>query len=184
MLAEEFVVVDGASPLWATARPLLDVALQLEQQDDSHVWHGWTKRQIVAFLQRLPTHCSLLVGVWQEEGQTQSETVKLGCVCEVKNGEVCSLRTFAALDDGTLPPVEQLEPGYQHALAIMRVVRGQVAPVAWALFTDKRTWDEWLFAEGADGHAIDKGELLAELARQGRCVLMGSQTAKHPHHHA
>ena len=49
----------------------------------------------------------------------------------------------------------------------MRVVRLQVAPVEWALFIDKVTWDEWLFADGADGSVIDKGELLISFARRG-----------------
>ncbi len=55
-----------------------------------------------------------------------------------------------------------------------------MSPVAWALFIEKPTWDEWLFADGNDGAVVNKGKLLATFARQGRCVLMGSQTA---HHH-
>jgi hypothetical protein len=50
-----------------------------------------------------------------------------------------------------------------------------VAPVAWALFMEKSAWDEWLFAGGDDSAVIDKGELLATFARQGRCVLLGGQ---------
>lgn len=182
VLAEELVILDGESPLWCAARPLLEAALLLEQRADSFTWHGWKKGQIDRFLQRLPEHCSLLVGVWQEEGiQAQQEELVLGCVCEVKAGEVRSIRTFAALTDQTLPPVEQLEPGYQHALDLMRAARIEVAPVAWALFTDKATWDEWLFAEGDENtgeYEIDKGALLAAFASQGRCVLMGSQSAQ------
>jgi hypothetical protein len=53
----------------------------------------------------------------------------------------------------------------------MRITGIQVAPVAWALFTDQTTWNEWLFAED------DKDELIASLAKQGRCVLMGSQAS-------
>lgn len=181
MLAEEFIVLDAESSLWNAARPLLEAALQLEQNDDTYSWHGWTKKQIEAFLQRLPEHCSLLVGVWQENDvQALQETLTQGFVCEVKAGKICSLRTFAALVDEHLPPLEQLEPGYQHALELMRVARIQVAPVAWAIFTDKTTWDEWLLSEAESGEETDKGALLSIFARQGRCVLMGSQTA---HHH-
>lgn len=181
MFAEEFVVVDGSSPLWAAARPLLEAALQLEGQKDSYTWHGWRKTSIDTFLQHLPAHCTLLVGVWSDEGPELQEVMALGCVCEVKNGEVCSLRTFAALADDVLPSIEQLEPGYQHALALVRAARIQVAPVAWALFTDKSAWNELLFSEGRDGAALDKGVLLATLAGEGRCVLMGNQATYHSH---
>jgi hypothetical protein len=51
--------------------------------------------------------------------------------------------------------------------------------VAWALFIEKMAWDEWLFAGGDDGTVVNKGELLASFARQGCCVLMGSQTTHH-----
>lgn len=171
MLSDELVVLDVASPLWGALRPLLDHALQLERNDDTYAWHGWRKQQITAFLTRLPAHCSLLVGVWREE-PTGAETLALGCVCEVLNGQIHSLRTFQALATSDLPPLEQLEPGYQHALELMRAARIQVAPVAWALFTDQATWNEWVYADDEQGQAIDKGELLAELARQGRCVLL------------
>jgi hypothetical protein len=182
VLAEEFVVLDGESPLWIASRSLLDIALRLDQQED-YVWHGWKRSHMNAFLQKLPKHCSLLVGVWQEgNGQEQTESLVLGVVCEVRDGEVCSLRTFSSLVDESLPETQQLEPGYQHALELMRVAREQVAPVAWALFTDKYTWDEWLFAEKEGEQDIDKGELLAVFASEGRCVLMGSQAA-HYHHH-
>jgi hypothetical protein len=103
----------------------------------------------------------------------------LGCVCEVVAGEVRSIRTFESLQDDDLPPLEELEPGYQHAFELMRVVRRLVAPVAWGLFTDKHTWDEWIFTEDNDGITVDKGKLLTELTQQGRCVLMGSQTSHH-----
>jgi hypothetical protein len=108
-------------------------------------------------------------------------------VCEVVAGEVRSIRTFESLQDDALPPLAELELGYQHAFELMRVVRRLVAPVAWGLFTDKQTWNEWIFQEGGqplpyanDGIIIDKGELLTELAQQGKCVLLGSQTT---HHH-
>ena len=105
----------------------------------------------------------------------------LGCVCEVLKGEICSIRTFKALEEAGLLPMRELEPGFEHAREIMRVAKKLVAPVAWALFTDKVTWDEWLFADDGDGMVIDKGELLALLARQGRCVLLGNQTThQHP----
>ncbi len=179
MLAEELLILDADAPLWEVARPLLDAARRLEVNNDTYSWHGWSKRSIDAFLKRLPTHCTLVVGVWETSETYEHESLVLGCVCEVINGEVSSIRTFEAFTDGDLPPIEQLEPGAEHALKIMRVTRTQVAPVAWALFTDKTTWDQWLFAAGDDG-TLDKGELLASLARQGRCVLMGSQAT---HHH-
>jgi hypothetical protein len=190
MLAEELVVLDAASPLWNAVRPLLDIALRLEQSDESYVWHGWNKEQINSFLKRLPPICSLVVGVWeivsvgdaieeQEECEKseKSESLALGVVCEVADGEVCSVRSFDALAEFGLETVEHLEPGVDDAVEIMRVVRTNVAPVAYALFTDKVTWDEWLFAVDDEGGIADKGEILASLARQGRCVILGSQTA-------
>lgn len=187
MLAEELSVLDAGTSLWSTARPLLDAVLRLEQQDDSYAWHGWRKKQINAFLQALPAHCTLLVGVWESvpdvESRQEREKLFVGCVCEVAQGEIRSIRTFEALTEAGLPPVEELEPGAEHAYELMRAAKSQIAPVAWALFTDKPTWDEWLFAdgnEGGEGNKSDKGELLAHFARQGRCVLMGSQTR---HHH-
>ena len=184
MLAEELVVLDADSPLWNALQPLLNAALKLEQHDESYSWYGWKKASIAAFLLALPAHCSLLVGVWEveesvaanERDAQERETLVIGCVCEVLNGEVRSVRTFDAL--AGLPPIEQLEPGLPHALDLMRVVRAEVAPVAWALFTNKKAWDEWLFTQNDEG--IDKGDLLASLAQQGRCVLLGNQTA---HHH-
>lgn len=191
VLAEELSVLDADAPLWEPARPLLQAAFRLEQSDATSVWHGWQKRQIDAFLRALPAHCTLLVGVWEtildedEPAFQGREALVLGFVCEVVNGEVCSLRTFEALKDASLPPITELEPGFEHARELMRVVKAQIAPVAWALFTDKVTWDEWLFAEEREEREeretdiIDKGELLAELARQGRCVLMGAQATQH-----
>ena len=40
-----------------------------------------------------------------------------------------------ALIAAGLKPIKQLEPGYEDALEIMRMARVQIAPVAWALFT-------------------------------------------------
>ena len=177
MLAEELSVIDADSSLWSAVRPLLDNALRLEQQDDTYIWHGWRKSQMNAFLQRLPVHCTLLVGVWGMD-EDERERLILGYVCEVIAGEVHTIRTFEALADPDLPSVQELEPGFEHALSLMRVARNQIAPVAWALFTDKTTWDEWLFAAG-EGE-IDKGTVLASFAQQGRCVLLGSQAS---HHH-
>jgi hypothetical protein len=185
VLAEELSVLDADAPLWESARSLLDVAFRLEQNDETYAWHGWQKQQIDTFLQSLPPHSTLLVGVWEtileeDEPAFQSrEALVLGFVCEVVAGEVCSLRTLESLNDASLPPLAELEPGFEHARALMRVVKTQIASVAWALFTDKATWDEWLFAEGSATGRTDKGELLAELARQGRCVLMGTQTIQH-----
>jgi hypothetical protein len=177
VLADELLVLDADSSLWAAARPLLDVALRLEQNDEGYCWHGWHKKQISQFLKSLPAQCSLVLGVWEmtaEEGETH-EALCLGIACEIVGGELCSIRTFEALAEAGLKPAKQLEPGIDDALEIMRVVRTTIAPAAWALFMDKVTWDEWLFAG-----ACDKGELLAAFARQGRCVLLGSRSA---HHH-
>lgn len=179
MLAENFVILDPEASLWNTMRPLLDSVLQLDLEEQSYVWHGWRKEPIETFLKRLPAHCALLVGVWDAEGMGEEvgddqerEILAVGCICEVHNGKICSIRTFEALthSDPSLPAATELEPGYQHAVELMRATRMQVAPVAWALFTDRETWNEWLFTED------DKNELIASLARQGRCVLMGSQT--------
>ena len=184
MLAEELVVLDAASPLWRTARPLLDIVLKLEQSVDNYSWYGWNKRQLSTFLERLPQQCSLVVGVWDttlaHKDAIEHEELVVGVVCEVVAGKVQSIRTFDALNAGGLKPSVSLEPGIDDALEIMRAARTQVAPVAWALYTDKATWDEWLFASVGEGGTNTKGEALAEYARQGRCVIMGSQTA-HKH---
>ena len=195
MLTEDFVIVDVNSPSWSAIQPIIEAALRLEQNEGgSSSWHGWDKQQIEAFLQGLPSPCSLLVAVWETEdaveddsegrakGQDQSmqEVFILGCVCEVVGGKVRSIRTFESLQGEDLPSLEELEPGYEHAFELMRVVRKLVAPVAWGLFTDKQTWEEWVFQAGDKPLSYDKGKLLAELAQQGRCVLMGNQTA---HHH-
>ncbi len=186
MLAEELLVLDADAALWRAARALLDIALRIEQHgDEAYSWHGWHKQSMEAFLKRLPTQCSLILGVWENGPEsdtiTGQEELWLGLVCEVVNGEVCSLRTFEALTEVGLKPVKQIEPGIEDVMEVMHLVRTHVAPVAWALFTDKPTWDEWLFTESGDGTRIDKGELLEKFARQGRCVIMGSQ-ATHSHH--
>jgi hypothetical protein len=186
VLAEELVVIDGDSQLWHTARPLLNAALRLEQNDDTYSWHGWGKEQIHIFLKNLPPLSSLVLGVWEtvpgveDESEQTREELRLGIVCEVVESEVRSIRTFEALTAAGLKPINELEPGIDDALEIMRVARTQIAPIAWALFIEKAAWDEWLFAEGRDGAVIDKGDVLASLARQGRCVILGSQVA---HHH-
>ncbi len=104
--------------------------------------------------------------------------------CEIVAGEVRSVRTFEALNATGLKSIEQIEPGVEDALAIMHAAREQVAPVAWALFTDKATWDAWLFTTGDEGAVIDKGELLTAFTEWGRCVLLGSggeQWNRRPH---
>jgi len=179
VLAEELTVVDGDTSLWQAVRPLLDVALRLEQHNDAYVWHGWSKRQINAFLAMLPSRCSLVAGVWETEAAgtaREQEYLVLGCICEVVEGEVRSVRTFEALTAAGLKAVKHLEPGFEDAFEIMRVARAQVAPVAWALFIDRITWDEWLFAGDGDEGVIDKGELLASFVRKGRCVLLSSRS--------
>jgi hypothetical protein len=188
VLAEDFVVVDVNSPSWSAIRPYVEAALQLEQNEASFTWHGWDKHHIDAFLQSLPSPCTLLVAVWEDADevagnsdlQSTQEMLTIGCVCEVVAGAVHSIRTFEALQDDNLPPLEVLEPGYQHAFELMRVAAKLVAPVAWALFTDKRTWHDWIFVESNHEVTIDKGELLTALVQQGRCVLMGTQTTHHP----
>jgi hypothetical protein len=185
VLTEDVAVLDADSPSWDAVRPLLDAALRLEQAGNTYVWHGWQKRRVEAFLKALPAHCSLLVGVWgtsmREQDAQEQEILVLGCICEVVDGEICSVGTFEALAEAGLRPVQELEPGFEHAYEIMRATKSQIAPAAWALFTDKVTWDEWFFANHENGSgAIDKGEVLTSLARRGRCVLIGTQTA---HHH-
>lgn len=176
MLAEELLVVNAESPLWSTMRPLLHAALRLERNEDA-CWHGWSKRQVEGFLKILPVHCTLVVAVWE---QREQEVLSVGWVAEVKEGVVCAIRTLDAFSDAGLPSVQQLEPGIEHGLEIMRVARLHMAPVAVALFTDKETWNEWLCADDGHGGAIDKGAMLMVFAQAGRCVLMGSQVSHHP----
>ena len=182
MLAEEFVVFEAESPLWSAIRPLLDAVLRIEQYENTYSWHGWNKKLIHAFLQSLPEHCVLLVGVWEtvtNERDEEHEKLLLSCVCEVVEGKICSIRTFDTLTRAEFLAEQDLELGYEHALAVMRLAKKHVAPVAWALFTDKVTWDEWIFAESDDENMIDKDELLALLVHQGRCVLLGGQATSH-----
>ena len=187
MLAEELSVVDTQSPLWTPLRSLLKEALRLDQQDTSYYWYGWNKQQIETFLQKLPTHCTLVVAVWDtsledgednEEKEAEQEFICIGWVAEVQEGSIKAIRTLDTFAE--LPPVQQLALGYEHALEIMRVARLQIAPVAYALFTDKHTWDDWLYTAGQQQDVTDKGALLASFAHQGRCVLMGSEVG---HHH-
>lgn len=178
MLAEELIVMNADAPFWKPIQPLLKIALRLEQEGDAYSWHGWKKSALDAFLASLPTHCTVVAAVWEtQEDEAEREELVLNCICEVMEGEVRSVCTLEALAPADLPPIRELEPGYEHALEIMRVVRAQIAPVAWAIFTDRATWDEWLYEEGED---VEKGELLAQFARHGRCVLLGSQVR---HHH-
>ncbi len=173
VLAEELHIVDANAPSWPLIRPLLNSVMLLEQ-NDTLIWHGWNKAQIATFLTQLPAHCTILAGVWSAStDEQQQEQLVLSCVCEIVNGEIQTVRTFETLTDAGLPSLQELEPGSEHALEIMRVVRQTIAPVAWALFTDKATWDEWVYS-GTE-NVLDKGALLAFLAAQGRCVLMGSQ---------
>jgi len=181
VLAEELVVIDADSPLWLAGRPFLDAALRLEQSDENYTWHGWKRQQIESFLAALPDPCSLVIAVWEvqmgEDAMSEQEILSMGVVCEVVKGEVRSICTFDALTMAGLRAPKLLEPGIEDALEIMRATRIQVAPVAWALFTDKTTWNEWVLAGSEEENLIDKRELLATFARQGRCVLMGNQTA-------
>jgi hypothetical protein len=171
VFAEEFAVLDPDTLLWQRARPLLNAALYLEQQDEQYRWHDWQKQSITTFLRNLPAHCALVAGVWEANAEEQEQLV-LGLICEVADGEICSLRTFESLNDPDLPTISALEPGFEHARELLRVIKRQVAPVAWAIFTDQATWQEWLFTEGSSEQRCEKGELLASLASQGRCVLL------------
>ena len=186
MLAGELLIIDGDAPLFRPLRPLIDNALRLDHRDDTYSWHGWNRAQIERFLESLPSVCCLVVGVWEtvpgDGEKAENEQLALGCVCEVRNGEVRTIRTFEALAKAGLKAVDQLEPGIEDALEIMRAAR-TIAPVAYALFIEKTAWDEWLFASVEDDGGVDKGEALASIARAGRCVLMGSQVAGHNHAH-
>ncbi|GHO50031.1 hypothetical protein KSX_81940 [Ktedonospora formicarum] len=177
-------MLDTDSALWETVKPLLTAALRLDQE---HLpsWRGWSKESIELFLRTLPAHCALIGGVWDtlNDEHGEREVLVFGVVCEVREGKISSLRTFEALHDKALPPVQALEPGFEHAREIMRVAKTQVAPVAWALFTDKHTWDAWLLATSEDGGPCDKKAVLDALMHEGRCVLMGNQASSfHPHH--
>jgi hypothetical protein len=182
VIAEELLVLDADAPLWRAARPLLDIVLRIEQHEQAYSWHGWRKELVDAFLNKLPPHCCLVLGVWEIVPATatdlEQEVMALGLVCEVVEGVICSIRTFEALTAAGLKPIRELEPGIQDALEIMRLARLQVAPVAWALFTDKLTWDDWLYADSPVEGCIDKAALLAQFARQGRCVLLGDQSTR------
>ncbi len=182
MLVEDLSIVDGASPLWETMRPMLDAALRLETGDDTTVWHGWNKAQVETFLRRSPHHCCVVVAAWEtlhDEQHAERDVLRVGWVGELLDGQVCAIHTLDTLTIVGLPHIHDLEPGYEHARAIMRAVHAGIAPVAWAIFTDKTTWDEWLFATDSEGGVIDKSALLRSLSQQGRCVLLGSQVG-HP----
>jgi hypothetical protein len=183
LIAEELTVIDSESPLWSLTSSLLDAALRFEQNNELDCWNGWNKRQIQSLLDSLPSRSSLVVGVWEtkavKEDRPEYEKLVIGLVCEVIDGEVSSIRTFDALAAEGLKPSNQLEPGIDDAREIIRYTEMLVAPVAWALFTEKSTWDEWLFANVDESTPIDKGQQLATFAQQGRCVLMGSQTKYH-----
>ena len=182
MLAKEFIVIDN-SPLLLSSSPLLDVALRFELNNEVYYWNGWDKRQIQIFLNSLPARSSLVVGVWEtkieEEGSPECEELVVGLVCEIIDGEVSSIRTCDALTVGGLKPSNQPEPGIDDAREIIRYTEKLIAPVAWALFTEKSTWDEWLFANVGESTVLDKGQQLTTFAQQGRCVLMGRQTKYH-----
>ncbi len=180
MLAEEFMVIDETSPLWLSCSSLLDIALRLDQSDETYLWNGWNKQQIRNFLHSLPSKSSIVVGVWEtpceKERYTEREELVIGLICEVIDGEVHSVRTFDALKADGLKPSDQLEPDIDDAREIIRHTERVVAPVAWALFMEKTTWNEWLFTNIGEGIVSEKGRQLMELAHQGRCVLMGRQT--------
>jgi hypothetical protein len=183
LIAEEFIVIDKDSPLWLSASSILDNVICFEQNDEGYSWNGWNKKQLQRFLNSLPARSSLIVGVWEtkieKEGSPECEKLVIGLVCEVNNGEVSSMRTFDALTVGGLKPSDQLEPGIEDAREIIRYTEKLVAPVAWALFTEKSTWDGWLLASLDASMVVDKGQQLATFAQQGRCVIMGNQAKYH-----
>lgn len=180
MLAEEFKVIDGNSPLWLSSKSLLDVAKGFEREDETYSWNGWGKQQIRKFLHSLPSRSSIVVGVWEvlceNEGHAEHEELVVGLVCEVIDGEVRSVRTFDALKADGLKPSDQLEPGVDDAREIIQHVERVVAPVAWALFTEKATWDELLLPRVVNGTVVDKAKQFDTLIQEGRCVIMGNQT--------
>ena len=136
MFAEEFIVIDCDSPLWLSTRPLLDIAVRLDQNEETYSWNGWNKRQVKGFLDSLPSRSSLVVGVWEtipeKEGSDECENLFIGLVCEIIDGEVNSIRTFDALTRVGLKPSNQLEPSIDDAREIIRHAEKLVAPVGWA----------------------------------------------------
>src|SRR5690348_17022876 len=106
MLVEELLIIDGDAALFRPLRPLIDNMLRLEHGDDMYSWHGWNRAQIERFLASLPPLCSLVVGVWESvlgDGEkAEYEKLALGCVCEIYNGEVRTIRTFEALAEAGL----------------------------------------------------------------------------------
>ena len=183
MIAEELIVIDSDSPLWLSTIPIFEDVLRFVQDKEVYLWNGWSKQQIQSFLNSLPSRSSLVVGVWEtkaeKEGKHEYEKLVIGLVCEVIDGEVISIRTFDALTVEGPKPSNRLEPGIDDAREIIGYSEILVAPVAWALFMEKSTWGEWLFANVDESTAVDKGQQLATFAQQGRCVLMGSQTKYH-----
>lgn len=180
MLAEELLILNGEGALWQAARPLLEAALRLDHNNNTYIWHGWQKSRVDAFLAELPSPCSLVAGVWDTlpaaGARPAQDKLVLGVVCSVEQGEIRSICTFEHLVAAGLKPVDELEIGMEDALEIMHYARRRAAPVAWAFFSEKAAWDEWLFTP------TDKGKLLDELVSRGRCVLMGSQATSHEHH--
>ena len=183
MIAEELIVIDSDSPLWLSTLPIFGSVLRFVQNKEVYLWNGWNKQQIQSFLNSLPSRSSLVAGVWETkaeiEGSHEYEKLIIGLVCEVIDGEISSIRTFDALTVVGLKPSNELEPGIDDAREIIRYSEMLVAPVAWALFLEKTTWDEWLFANVDESTAVDKEQQLATFAQQGRCVLIGSQTKYH-----
>jgi hypothetical protein len=124
-----------------------------------------------------------VVGVWEtiseNAGIAESERMVIGLICEVIHGEVHSIRTFDALSANGLKPSNQLEPGVDDAREIILYTEKLVAPVSWAFFTEKTTWDALLFSSVDNGTMVDKAQQLAALIHQGRCVIMGNKTKYH-----
>ncbi len=180
MIAEEFMVIDDSSPLWQSCSSLMDVALRIDGSDDGYSWNGWNKQQIRNFLHSLPSKSSIVLGVWEmscgKEHYSEREELAIGLVFEVIDGDVYSVRTFDALKADGLKPSNQLEAGIDDAREIIRHAEKVVAPVAWALFLEKTTWDEWLFETIDIDAQADKAQQLEVMTNQGRCVILGSKT--------
>src|SRR5579884_1418287 len=102
VLAEELLIVDGDARLWQAARPLLDVALRMEQGDESFVWHGWNRQQIERFLAQLPSPSSRVEGVGEsiaaeeEEQRPGRARLIVGRVGEVVEGGGRTIRACEA----------------------------------------------------------------------------------------
>ena len=107
MLAEELIILHNEHALWQAARPLLEIALRLEQGAEDAIWHGWQKKQMNTFLATLPSPCSLVVGVWDTFPATSTQSAQdclvLGIVCEVMSNR-CRSSKRSTLTSTSISP--------------------------------------------------------------------------------